>query len=236
MSGATWASQNGQTGHRQADAGRQAGNKMLLSLERRGHELRSGVLSAFLVPLEVCFLQLATTLKRYVLACFSVLGVRINFGGQANRKTLCSSMLLWLERRGQNRRFANFDAYPCCKEFAKGSYVPPSTRRLSRQRLRSHIEKRSVSASWASDGSPTHTALQHCKHFGPSMRTTSTACPGSARMRTHAHTHMHTHTRTHTHTHAHMHTHAHTRGTADVHGNADEHGLGRRMGCQYIDR
>ena len=116
MSGATWASQNGQTGHRQADAGRQAGNKMLLSLERRGHELRSGVLSAFFVHLEVCFLQLATTLKRYVLTCFNVLGVRINFGGQANRKTLCSSMLLWLERRGQNRRLANFDAFPCCKK------------------------------------------------------------------------------------------------------------------------
>ena len=76
VSGATWASQSGQTGHRQADAGRQAGNKMLLSLERRGHELRSGVLSAFLVPLEVCFLQLATTLKRYVLRCLSVLGLR----------------------------------------------------------------------------------------------------------------------------------------------------------------
>ena len=53
--GATWASQNRHTGHRQADAGRDAGSKILLSFGRRGHELRSGVLSAFSVPLEACF-------------------------------------------------------------------------------------------------------------------------------------------------------------------------------------
>ena len=136
MPGATWASQSRHTGHRQADAGRHAGSRMLLSLERRGHELRSGVLFPFFVLLELCFLQLATTLNAMfhdVSAFYDVSAFWINFGGQASRKALCLSFVcagrLVLARHA-------------CARTCACTLICTRTRVLTCTRIRTHVEIR----------------------------------------------------------------------------------------------